>query len=89
MPPKGLIILSIYGREFKSSILPFIQNQACTCYRFDENEILAYSLTRLDEQDRLKVMLALKSLAEANRRETRNSVDCLPHPDLHKLFGEK
>ena len=75
--------------EFKSSILPFIQNHACTCYRFDENEILAYSLTRLDEQDRLKVMLALKSLAEANRRETRNSVDCLPHPDLHKLFGEK
>lgn len=72
--------------EFERSLLPFIHGHACTCYRFDEAEILSYSLTELDEQDRLRIMLALKSLSEPNRKETRNSVDCVPPPDLHKLF---
>ncbi len=72
--------------EFERSILPFILNHACTCYRFDEAEILSYSLTELDEQSRLKIMLALKSVSESNRRDTRNSMDCLPPCDLHKLF---
>jgi len=72
--------------EFERSILPFINSHACKCYRFDEAEILSYSLTELDEQDRLKIMLALKSISETNRRESHTNVNCTPPPDLHKLF---
>lgn len=72
--------------EFERSLLPFILSHTCKCYRFDEAEILSYSLTELDEQSRLKVMLALKSVSESNRKETRNSIDCLPPSDLHKFF---
>lgn len=72
--------------EFERSILPFINSHACKCYRFDEAEILSYSLTELDEQDRLKIMLALKSLSESNRRESHTNLNCTPPPDLHKLF---
>lgn len=72
--------------EFERSILPFINSHACKCYRFDEAEILSYSLTELSEQDRLKVMLALKSLSESNRRESHTNLNCTTPPDLHKLF---
>ncbi|MBR2047213.1 MAG: hypothetical protein IJ960_01310 [Oscillospiraceae bacterium] len=72
--------------EFERSYLPFINSHACKCYRFDEAEILSYSLTELGEQDRLRVMLALKAVSESNRKEADTNVNCVPPPDLHKLF---
>lgn len=41
---------------------------------------------RSDEPDQLKIMLALKSLSESNRRESHTNLNCTPPPDLHKLF---
>lgn len=72
--------------KFEESFLPFINSHACRAYRFDASEILAYSLTDLNEQDRLRVMLALKGLPDSNRRESDTNINCLPPPDTHKLF---
>lgn len=50
--------------EFKREVLPFIQGHYVKGYYFSENEILSYTLTEMDETDRLKVVEALKSRSE-------------------------
>lgn len=67
--------------EFKRVFLPFIRSHACYC--LDEGEILANSTSRLDELDRLRMMLALKSVMSW---KNYNRVDTADPSDLHKLM---
>lgn len=63
--------------EFKRGILPFIQGHYVKGYYFSENEILSYTLTDMDEMDRLKVVEALKSRSEAEEFITLQSSEQL------------
>ena len=67
--------------EFKQVFLPFIKTHACYC--FDEGEILANSMSSLDELDRLRMMLALKSMMSWQKY---NNLDTADQSDLHKLM---
>jgi hypothetical protein len=67
--------------EFRRVFLPFIKSHVCYC--LDEGEILANSTSRLDELDRLKMMLALKSMMNW---KSFNRVDTSEPADLHKIM---
>jgi hypothetical protein len=61
--------------------LPFIRSHVCYC--LDEAELLANSTSRLDELDRMKMMLALKSMMNW---KSFNRVDTSEPADLHKIM---
>lgn len=67
--------------EFKQVFLPFIRSHVCYC--LDEGEILANSMSRLDELDRMRMMLALKSMMSW---KSYNRLDTSEPSDLHKIM---
>lgn len=72
--------------EFERTFVPMIKSHARTCYCLDEGEILSHSLSRLDELDRIRIMLALKSLHEPGQKEKHNKIDCVDPSNLHRIM---
>ncbi len=72
--------------EFERGILPFIKARAQTCYCFDEGELLAYSLSQLSKQDRLRILLALKGTAEPGHTEENRFARCTDAKQTHEIL---
>lgn len=67
--------------DFKKDFLPFIESHKCQCYSFSENEIISYTLSNMDELDRLKAIYSIKS-----KLDYPNSIDCKDPEKLHRLM---
>lgn len=67
--------------SFRKDFLPFIQTHKVPCYSFSENEILAYTLSELNESSRLEMLQALKTKSEAP-----HIITCKNPENLHELF---
>lgn len=67
--------------DFKKDFLPFIESHKCQCYSFSENEIISYTLSNMDELDRLKAIYSMKS-----KLDYPNSIDCKDPEKLHRLM---
>lgn len=67
--------------DFKKTFLPFIEMHKCSCYTFSENELLSYTLSEMNKEDRIRVIEAIKS-----KSEHPNIIDCREPEKLHKVI---
>lgn len=67
--------------DFKRNFLPFIEMHKCSCYTFSEKELLSYTLSEMNEEDRIRMIEAIKS-----KSEHPNIIDCRDPEKLHKII---
>ena len=67
--------------EFEHVFIPFMESHKCECYSFSESEMLSYSISELNEIDKLRILQALKVKSEAP-----NSINCKDPDFIHRIF---
>jgi hypothetical protein len=72
--------------DFLQNYYPMFENHKKTFYCFDEDEILSCSISDLPPMERLKVLLALKSIDPPNNQELHKFIRCEDPLDTHKLL---
>jgi hypothetical protein len=74
--------------DFLENYLPLFQahRKGSGLYHFNDDEILSCSMSRLEHSDRLRILLALKSLDAPNKRNLYKFVLCEDPEGTHNLF---
>lgn len=70
--------------SFKRDYVDFMEMHKCYCYSFSEEELLSFTLSDLNEEDKIRALEAIKS-----KSEHPNIIDCKESEKLHNIFLEE
>lgn len=74
--------------DFKENYLPLfgVHQKKSGLYHFNSDEILSCSMSNLDRNDRIRILLALKSMDASNNPDLYKYVLCDDPKGVHKIF---
>ena len=78
-----------WAEEFEKSYKEFIKMHSKRVYIFDENEIVASTFGDFTEEERMQIMLMLKSKSAPVKGNSYNFVSTGEHINFHRLVKEK
>lgn len=75
-------------KDFKKNYLPIfrVHQKKSGLYHFNSDEILSCSMSNLDRNDRIRILLALKSMDASNNPDLYKYVLCEVPKGTHKIF---